>query len=180
MSGRHFSSPILVNHWQTSSVFSSLRDLATCLATSWGEGAVTYLLLIPHSAWAWNKCHRGNGFSKDHSTLKYVLPFYNVVWLHIVCLCLLKVWEWQMEHRHNAQRWLRLNCLVKKLKLVGGKTSRQNMIKLQGNSSSSVSLIPSNKVWLRWISMLWHITANKLICVFNSKQMFKKDKEMFT
>lgn len=28
--------------------------------------------------------------------------------------------------------------------------------------------------------MFRHVTANKHICVFNRKQMFKKDKEMFT
>ncbi len=30
------------------------------------------------------------------------------------------------------------------------------------------------------IFMFRHITANKHVCVFNRKQMFKKDKEMFT
>lgn len=50
MEGRHFSSPILVNQWQTSSVFSSLRDLATCLSVSWGgDEEFTYLLPILHS-----------------------------------------------------------------------------------------------------------------------------------
>lgn len=49
MKGRHFWSPIFVNHWQTSSVFNFPRDLATCLSVSWREGEVTYLLLMPHS-----------------------------------------------------------------------------------------------------------------------------------
>lgn len=50
MKGRHFCSPILVNHWQTSSVLSFPRDLACCRSMSWEEGAVTYLLLIPRFA----------------------------------------------------------------------------------------------------------------------------------
>lgn len=41
--------------------------------------------------------------------------FCNVVWLYILCACLLKVWEWQIE----------------KTQFVGGKISRQNMIKLR-------------------------------------------------
>lgn len=56
MKGRHFCSPILVNHWQTSSVLSFPRDLACCRSMSWGEGAVTYLLLIPQSAIAEAEC----------------------------------------------------------------------------------------------------------------------------
>lgn len=51
MKGRHFVSPIPVNHWQTSSVFSFPRNLASCLSMSWGDGAVTYLLLIPQLIW---------------------------------------------------------------------------------------------------------------------------------
>lgn len=56
MKGRHFCSPILINHWQTSSVPSFPRDLACCRSMSWGEGTVTYLLFNSQSATAKAKC----------------------------------------------------------------------------------------------------------------------------
>lgn len=51
MKGRHFVSPIRVNHWQTSSVFSSPRNFSCCLSMSWGDEGVTHLLLIPQPIW---------------------------------------------------------------------------------------------------------------------------------
>lgn len=93
MKGRHFCSPILVNHWQTSSVFSFPRDLASCRSMAWGEGAVTHLLLTPQptvaKACVWCPLSLCNGTLHTSNIRTYILYIQNIILRYdTVCICI--------------------------------------------------------------------------------------------